>query len=78
MFFSMKKIDSRALDHGTLEEIRIRAVQQVEAGESPEEVIRALGFGRTVIYDWLAKYREGGIEALRAKPIPVPRPPLLS
>lgn len=65
----MNKRDGRALDHKTLEEIRIRAVQQVEAGESPEDVIRALGFGRTVIYDWLAKYREGGIEALRAKPI---------
>ena len=65
----MNKRDGRALDHKTLEEIRIRAVQQVEAGESPEDVIRVLGFGRTVIYDWLAKYREGGIEALRAKPI---------
>ena len=65
----MNKRDGRALDHKTLEEIRIRAVQRVEAGESPEDVIRVLGFGRTVIYDWLAKYREGGIEALRAKPI---------
>ncbi len=65
----MKKRDGRALDHKTLEEIRIRAVQRVEAGESPEDVIRALGFARTVIYDWLAKYREGGIDALRAKPI---------
>lgn len=65
----MNKRDGRALDHKTLEEIRIRAVQRVEAGESPEDIIRVLGFGRTVIYDWLAKYREGGIEALRAKPI---------
>jgi transposase len=65
----MGKRDGRALDHKTLEEIRIRAVQRVEASESPEDVIRALGFGRTVIYSWLAKYREGGIDALRAKPI---------
>lgn len=72
----MNKRDGRALDHKTLEEIRIRAVQQVEAGESPEDVIRVLGFGRTVIYDWLAKYREGGIEALRAKPL-AGRPPKL-
>jgi transposase len=63
------KEDGRALDHKTLEEIRIRAVQSVEAGESPEDVIRTLGFGRTVIYNWLAKYREGGVDALRAKPI---------
>jgi len=65
----MMKQDGRALDHKTLEEIRIRAVQSVEAGESPEDVIRTLRFGRTVIYSWLAKYREGGIDALRAKAI---------
>jgi len=69
--------DGRALDHKTLEEIRIRAVQRVEAGESPEDVIRTLGFGRTVIYSWLAKSREGGIDALRAKPIPG-RPPKMT
>ena len=60
MYLVMGKRDGRALDHKTLEEIRIRAVQSVEAGDSPEDVIRVLGFGRTVIYDWLAKYREGG------------------
>jgi transposase len=73
----MKPGDGRALSHEALEEIRIRAVRRVEEGESPEVVIRALGFGRTVIYDWLAKYREGGLEALRAKPVPG-RPPKLA
>lgn len=63
----MKKRDGRALDHKALEDIRIQAVKRVEAGESPEDVIRVLGFSRTVIYDWLAKYREGGLDALRAK-----------
>jgi len=61
--------DGRALDHKTLEEIRIRAVQRVEEGESPEAIVSALGFSRSCIYDWIAKYREGGIEALRAKPL---------
>jgi transposase len=64
-----KKQDARKLSHKTLEEIRIRAVQQVQAGESPEAVIKALGFSRACIYQWLAWYREGGWEALRAKPI---------
>ena len=50
--------------------IRIRAVKQVEAGESPEVVIRALGFHRSCIYEWIAKYREGSVEALRTKQIP--------
>lgn len=66
----MPKRDGRALGRKTLEEIRIRAVERVEAGESPEVVVRALGFSRSVIYDWIAKYREGGVDALRARRAP--------
>lgn len=65
----MRELDGRKLDHATLEQIRIRAVQRVEAGESPEVVIAALGLSRSCIYDWIAKYREGGIDALKAKPL---------
>jgi transposase len=72
----VKTIDGRKLSHKTLEEIRIRAVKRVEAGESPETVIRALGFTRARIYEWIAKYREGGVEALKAKAVPG-RPPTL-
>jgi transposase len=63
------KNDARKLSHKTREEIRIRAVQQVEAGESPETVIKALGFHRSCIYNWIARYREGGIDSLRTKQI---------
>lgn len=73
----MSKRDGRSLGHQALEDLRIQAVQRVEAGESPEDVVRVLGFSRTVIYDWLAKYREGGVDALRAKAI-AGRPPKLS
>ena len=66
----MRKEDGRKLSHATLEEMRVRAVKRVEAGESPEDVVRTLGFSRPRIYEWVAAYREGGIEALRAKPIP--------
>lgn len=66
----MAKQDARKLDHATLEAIRIRVVQQVQAGESPEVVIRALGFTRRCIYSWLAMYRAGGWDALKAKSIP--------
>lgn len=61
--------DGRKLKHDVLEAIRIRAVRQVERGESPEVVIKALGMTRGCIYKWIAKYREGGTEALKAKPL---------
>jgi transposase len=63
----MKTNDARKLDHKTLEEIRIRAVQRVLDGENPEAVIKTLGFHRSCIYQWMAAYREGGFEALKAK-----------
>jgi len=66
----MNEFDGRRLSHKVREEIRIRAVKRVEAGESPEDVVKALGFHRSRIYEWLAAYREGGIEALRTRPIP--------
>ncbi len=66
----MTRQDARKLDHATLEAIRIRAVQQVQAGESPEAVIGALGFSSRCIYSWLAMYRAGGWDALKAKRIP--------
>ena len=65
----MKKSDARKLDHKTLEAIRIRAVEQVQSGESPEVVVRALGFSRACIYNWLAAYRSGGWHALKARPL---------
>jgi len=63
----MKRRDARALDHKTLEEIRIRAVERVQEGESPEVVIQVLGLSRSCIYTWLARYRAGGWGALKAR-----------
>src|SRR5512139_1690239 len=77
MLSAMRDLDGRKLSHKALEEIRIRAVRAVEAGESPEVVIRSLGMSRQRIYVWLAAYREGGIEALRAKKL-FGRPPKLN
>jgi transposase len=62
----MQREDGRKLDHKTLTELRKRAVARVQDGESPEEVIRTMGFCRACIYNWLAKYRHGGWDALRA------------
>jgi len=61
----MKTQDGRKLSPKTLEEIRTRAIQRVQAGESPEIVIKTLGFSRACIYNWLARYRAGGWHALK-------------
>jgi transposase len=72
----MNEFDGRRIDRKALEEIRIRAVKSVESGESPEVVIKALGLTRPRIYEWLAKYREGGIDALRRRKAPGKAPKL--
>jgi transposase len=61
----MKTQDGRKLSPKTLEEFRVRAIQRVQAGESPEVVIKTLGFSRACIYNWLARYRAGGWHALK-------------
>lgn len=63
----MNELDGRKINRKALEKIRIRAVKRVESGENPEVVIKALGLTRQRIYEWLAKYREGGIDALRSR-----------
>lgn len=61
----MEKLDGRKLNSKAMEQLRTRAVQQVQQGESPEVVIKAFGFSRACIYNWLARYRSGGWHALR-------------
>jgi transposase len=65
-----KTIDARSYSHQTLEEMRLSAVKRVESGESPEDVAEGLGVNRRTIYRWLSDYHYGGIDALKAKPIP--------
>jgi transposase len=62
--------DGRRLDHKTLEALRMRAVEQVEAGAHPEDVAVMMGFHKNTVYGWLAKVREGGKDSLKAKAIP--------
>jgi transposase len=66
------KRDGRRLDHGTLETIRLMAVERVREGEVPSAVIASYGFNRTTIYKWLtAAARPGvGLRALQARPAP--------
>src|SRR5262245_26669977 len=63
------KRDGRQLDHRTLEEIRLMALERVREGERPSTVIASYGFCRTTIYKWLraAKGRGKGARALAAR-----------
>ncbi|MGA3065115.1 MAG: helix-turn-helix domain-containing protein [Methylocystis sp.] len=65
----MRKNDGRKLDHKTLEELRMRVVKRVQDGESPEVLAKALDLDRSTVYGWLARYRQGGWNGLKAKPI---------
>jgi transposase len=66
----MRENDGRKLDHRTLEALRLRAIDQVHQGARPEDVAVALGLHRKTVYAWLKKYREGGRNALLARPVP--------
>src|SRR5258708_3497767 len=72
----MRKDDARRLDHAAVDAMRERAGRSVQDGESPEVVADVLGINRSTIYGWLAQYRRGGGEALKAKPL-FGRPPKL-
>jgi transposase len=69
--------DGRKLDHKTLEQLRIRVVHQIENGARSDDLAGALGLARSTVFGWIARYREGGAEALKARPVPG-RPPKLS
>jgi transposase len=61
----MRINDERKLNREAQAPIRITAVQRVLGGESPEEVIKSIGYQRRMIYQWLAQYRFGGFEVLQ-------------
>ena len=72
----MTVIDGRTLDHNTLEHCRQLAVAKVNAGETPSDVAKGLGFYRTSIYRWIRAYKKGGDKALLSRKAKGPTPKL--
>lgn len=70
----MRTNDARKLDRKSQETLRIRGVKAVLSGESPSKVIKLLGVNPDTVFNWLAKYREGGWENLKRRKAPG-RPP---
>lgn len=62
------KRDGRTLDHKTLEEIRLMAMERLREGEAASAVMASFGLCRTTIYKWMAKARgRKGTEALLSR-----------
>jgi transposase len=72
----MEYFDGRKLNHSAREAIRIRAVQRIKDGESPEVIAKTLGFHRSAVYQWLKRYEVAGIEGLKYQKIPGKQPTL--
>ena len=70
--------DARLIPDEVMNYIRKIGVHAVEEnGESPEEVIKILGFHRSCIYDWLKRFRESGYDGLDTQKAPG-SPPLVT
>lgn len=73
----MREDDGRQLSHATLEELRIRsAIRVVDEGVSADLIAVALGLARSTVFGWAKAYREGGLQALAARPVPGAKPKL--
>jgi transposase len=72
----MNTFDGRKLSHSAREAIRIRAVQRILDGESPEIIAKTLGFHRSAIYQWLKRYEAEGFDGLKFRKIPGRQPRL--
>jgi transposase len=69
--------DGRKLDHHALQVMRQEAIKAVREGQTVANVAAAYGVNVTTVFRWLAKFADGGQNALLAKPIPG-RPPKIS
>ena len=65
----MSKIDGRKLSHDVRESIRIEAIQKWLDGAKVPSLSEEYGTNPSCIYRWIARYREGGMEALKTRPI---------
>jgi len=62
------KRDGRKLDHKTLEEIRLMAMERLREGEAASAVMASFGLCRTTIYKWKRLARDGhGTKALLSR-----------
>jgi transposase len=61
------KIDGRKIPRKELEKIRLEVITLVKQGMTPTEVAKKMGLGTNRVFEYLARYREGGINAIKSK-----------
>ena len=69
--------DGRKLDHHALQVMRQQAIKAVREGQPVANVAAVFGLNISTVFRWIAKFADGGQNALLAKPIPG-RPPKIS
>jgi len=67
------RADFRSLGSGAQEAIRMRAVEVIEAGMGKSKAAEVFGVSRRAVSRWMRADRQGGKEALKAKPRGRPR-----
>ena len=65
----MSKIDGRKVSHSVREAIRIEAIQKWLDGETVTNLSQEYGTDTSCIYRWIGRYRKGGMDALKTRPI---------
>lgn len=71
----INKQDTRSLSSQAQEALRLRAVQAMLEGMSQTEAARRFGVSRKTANGWMKQYRQGGAQALKAKPQGRPKGP---
>ena len=62
------RADFRSLESGAQEAIRMRTVEVIKAGMGKSKAAEVFGVSRRAISRWMGAHRQGGKEALKAKP----------
>lgn len=74
----MKTADARTLSPAAQEDLRRKAILAWRDGESKSKVARRFGVSRQAVYQWIARYEEGGAAGLAARKRGKPPEPKLS
>ncbi len=65
----MSRVDGRKVSHEVRESIRFEAIQKWLDGASVQALSVEYSTDRSCIYRWIDRYKKGGMEALKTRPI---------